>query len=227
MPKSAGMSVVLYKNRAVLWGGYTGGSSSFNSVVTLFDLDAKEWVKPPPRPPQSSSVSPPARSGHSAVLWPAVPHWMVVFGGCGPSMLSDVSILDLETMEWMTLPSRHGVTGRFRHSAMPIDDELGVGMIMFGGCGARCVHSNLLLMGRLRKVPMVSDAARELAVIVAKEFGSTESSADGKLGSMILELLDPLLPLLSEKDIENIEERLRREKLRMGDSQSTSDVEMS
>eukprot|EP01028_Stygiella_incarcerata_P007472 TRINITY_DN30902_c0_g1_i1.p1 TRINITY_DN30902_c0_g1~~TRINITY_DN30902_c0_g1_i1.p1 ORF type:complete len:439 (-),score=88.81 TRINITY_DN30902_c0_g1_i1:169-1485(-) len=217
--KAAGVSLIVRDSVAYLWGGYTG-KPSFSCNLYTFDLERLCWTSVP----KSSVAPPPGRSGHSAITWPSSSDCMIVFGGCGPGLFSDVYMLDIASCEWITvLPSSESQpSGRFRHTAVAVHDpKFGTGMLVFGGCGSRKVYSDMYLLGRLeeRSKPELDTAAVERAVRrlqVKVECGLDDDMSVEDVGwaESILDVIDPLLAVLDVADLDRLEMRIQKEKSR-------------
>ena len=114
-------SVVVWKGRAVLFGGYDG-HERFNQVHVL-NIMSGEWELVKTR------NTPTARYGHSAVL---VENYMFVVGGYHVGWTNDVHILNLNTMSWCSPMESAGATlpPRESHTACAVGRRL----LVFGGC---------------------------------------------------------------------------------------------
>lgn len=116
------------QRRVVLFGGEGGmtptslAPSRHNEVYVFDTVTANLTLV------KVAGTPPPARYGHAAVCWQ---NKVVIYGGRGSSVLSDVWVLDTEQWKWhgpVATPDS-GVPGRVHHSA----SLLGGQMVMYGG----------------------------------------------------------------------------------------------
>lgn len=124
-----GTATPIDQRRIVLFGGEGCDSQGPSLAVTprndvvVFDTLTGEFTQV-----KVAGKYPPARYGHAAVCWQ---NKVVVHGGRGSSLLSDVWVLDTQQWKWHgPVPSPDsGMPGRVHHSA----SLLGGQMVMYGG----------------------------------------------------------------------------------------------
>src|SRR4051812_15134927 len=103
-PPLVGASTSVIATKLYLFGGRLVSSRRMTNDLYVLDLDTFHWTRQVP--PPDSEKPPKPRYFHSANSYK---NQLVVFGGMGHSrssadglcVLDDVSVLDLETMNWI------------------------------------------------------------------------------------------------------------------------------
>lgn len=132
-------SSVLVGRKLVILGGWDGEFGCY-SDLWLFDTDTFSWMQP-----RTAGFAPTARYGHTMTLLPD--GRLVLMGGAFiseetpcPKYLSDVKILDTDTMVWSRPKIEgDGPSGRYGHTATALPG--GRCVALFGGWGAGGVQN--------------------------------------------------------------------------------------
>lgn len=134
--RSGHTAVLVREQNVMVFGGWAGGYSRFDDLYELNTRTLK-WTKHHP-----TGRLPRQRSGHSAAL--LTPTTMVIFGGWGlQTYLSDVCLLDLDTLCWRTIKpkGKHPEPRRF-HSMTTLNDKL----YIFGGKNDKIQFEDLVVL---------------------------------------------------------------------------------
>ncbi|GKY94895.1 kelch domain containing 4 [Mayamaea pseudoterrestris] len=105
-PARCAHSCVYYNHALYVFGGERCVAEEFYHYKDCwkFDIRAQAWEEVKP---SRVGTLPTARSGHAAVVWK---HFMICFGGFfeamkeAPRWFNDVTVLDLQTLQWMDIP---------------------------------------------------------------------------------------------------------------------------
>ncbi|KAI5648538.1 hypothetical protein M9H77_34543 [Catharanthus roseus] len=134
LPPLSGHSMIKYGNRLLILGGHSK-SVSDGVTVRFIDLDSHQCGII-----ETNGKVPVARGGQSVTL---VGSKLVMFGGEDGTrkLLSDVHVLDLESMTWSALETtKTPPAPRFDHSAAVHGDRY---LLIFGGCSHSIFFNDL------------------------------------------------------------------------------------
>eukprot|EP01087_Luapelamoeba_hula_P022259 TRINITY_DN7935_c0_g2_i1.p1 TRINITY_DN7935_c0_g2~~TRINITY_DN7935_c0_g2_i1.p1 ORF type:complete len:906 (-),score=187.75 TRINITY_DN7935_c0_g2_i1:160-2877(-) len=135
-PPRGGHSAVAYNRSLLVFGGFNG-RKYFNDLF-CYDTETSTWRELP-----TTGRAPAPRSGHSCTV---IRDFMIVFGGCASNsnFLNDVSVLDLETLEWQQASVKGpSLLARFRHTATLVGQSE---VYIFGGSGSGVLFSDMAIM---------------------------------------------------------------------------------
>jgi len=135
-PPLVGHSLVKWKNNLLVVAGNSRAASSNKVSVWLIDVETNSWSAV-----DTYGKVPIARSGQSVSI---VGSRLIMFGGEDNKrrLLSDLHVLDLETMIWEEVTTgKGGPAPRYDHSAAVYADHY---ILIFGGSSHSTCFSDLL-----------------------------------------------------------------------------------
>ncbi|XP_044460473.1 acyl-CoA-binding domain-containing protein 4, partial [Mangifera indica] len=134
LPPMSDHSMIKWGNKLLILGGHSK-KSSVGMIVWYIDLETNICGVM-----ETSGKVPAARGGHSVTL---VGSRVVIFGGEDRSrkLLSDVHVLDLETMTWEAVETTQTPPApRYDHTAALLGERY---LLVFGGCSHSIFFSDL------------------------------------------------------------------------------------
>lgn len=134
-PALVGASVNVIDDKVYVFAGRLASSRKMTNYLYILDLHTLIWTRH--IPPPDSEKPPMARYFHSASVYKKQ---LIIFGGMGYSrltndglcVLDDITVLDVETMCWITptiQPSLYSPQSRYAHLSSVTEDKL----IVVGG----------------------------------------------------------------------------------------------
>ncbi len=144
------------RDRIIVFGGYVAGVGYSNEVWSLSLSGGLEWSQMQP-----IGTPPDPRSGHTAAYDP-IHSRMLVFGGTGTSLHSDVWELSLLGRPCWKQVIAQGVSPAKRYGHSAIYDPIGRRMVIFGGGRISALNDlwQLSLVGRPAWEEIVTDGMR-------------------------------------------------------------------
>jgi N-acetylneuraminic acid mutarotase len=105
-PARCAHSCVYYNHCLYVFGGELCAGDEYHHYRDCwkYDIKSQSWEE---IKPSRVGTMPSSRSGHSAVVWK---HFMIIFGGFfeaakdAPRWFNDVTVLNLQTQQWMDIP---------------------------------------------------------------------------------------------------------------------------
>lgn len=130
-PKARGYhTTTVYQKKNILLLGGSGSSEIFKDIY-VFETETKRWSR------HSLEATFP-RCAHSTTV---VGHLMFVFGGnTGTELTNELSILNMDTMEWKVVTQTGAIPSKRSHHTMTFADNR---LILFGGFDGRSYLSDL------------------------------------------------------------------------------------
>jgi N-acetylneuraminic acid mutarotase len=149
VPPARCAHAAIYYNRSLyIFGGELASADEYHHYkdVWRFDTDPNKlcWTE---IKPTGGGTFPTSRSGHSTVLWK---HYMIVFGGFyeaskdTPRWYNDVTVLDLQTEQWMDVP----------HSKLALRPE------PRSACNVAVLDDTMIVHGGFSKLPRGSGSTQ-------------------------------------------------------------------